>query len=87
MRTLKIVIRKEWFDKIKSGEKKIEYREAKPHWHSRLKEKNGKYKEFDRIEFINGYNKNARRMITEFSGVSLHSDKYHIKIGRILKKL
>jgi hypothetical protein len=86
MRALKIVIKKEWFDKIESGEKKIEYREAKPFWHLRLKDKNGNYREYDRIEFINGYNTNARRMITEFDGVSLHGDKYHIKIGMILKK-
>jgi hypothetical protein len=83
MKTLKIVIKKEWFGKIQSGEKKIEYRDAKPHWHSRLKDKNGSYKEFDTIEFINGYNKNARRILTEFAGVSLHGDKYHIHIGKI----
>jgi hypothetical protein len=87
MRTLKIVIKKKWFDKIKFGEKKIEYRDAKPYWHSRLKEKNGQYKKFDKIEFINGYNKNARRMITEFAGVSLNGDRYHIQIGMIVKNI
>ena len=29
-------LKKEWFEKIKSGEKTIEYREAKPYWTSRL---------------------------------------------------
>jgi hypothetical protein len=85
MRTLKIVIKK-WFDLIKSGEKKIKYREAKPFWQSRLKDVNGKYIKYDRIEFINGYVKNARRLITKFEGVSLHNNLYHIKIGTILKK-
>jgi len=86
MKTLKIVIKKEWFDLIKSGEKKIEYREAKPFWHSRLKDANGKYIKYDTIEFINGYVKNARRMITKFDGVSLHNELYHIKVGAIIKK-
>ena len=29
-------LKKEWYDKIKSGEKTIEYREAKPYWATRL---------------------------------------------------
>lgn len=29
-------LKKEWFDKIKSGEKTHEYREVKPYWQSRL---------------------------------------------------
>lgn len=30
-------LKKEWFEKIKSGKKTIEYREVKPYWTSRLK--------------------------------------------------
>ncbi len=29
-------LKKQWYEKIKSGEKKIEYREIKPYWRSRL---------------------------------------------------
>lgn len=29
-------LKKEWYEKIKSGEKIIEYREAKPYWTKRL---------------------------------------------------
>ena len=29
-------LKKEWYDKIKSGEKTIEYREAKPYWTYRI---------------------------------------------------
>lgn len=29
-------LKKEWYEKIKSGEKTIEYREAKPYWTKRL---------------------------------------------------
>ena len=29
-------LEKKWFDKIKSGEKKIEYREFKPYWIKRF---------------------------------------------------
>lgn len=34
-------LKKEWYEKIKSGEKKIEYREVKPYWIKRLM--NAKY--------------------------------------------
>ena len=29
-------LKKEWYDKIKSGQKTIEYREVKPYWDKRL---------------------------------------------------
>lgn len=29
-------LKKEWYEKIKNGEKTIEYREAKPYWEKRL---------------------------------------------------
>ena len=34
-------LKKEWFEKIKSGEKTHEYREAKPYWHKRIISQNG----------------------------------------------
>lgn len=30
-------LKKEWFDKIKNGEKTHEYREVKPHWTTRIR--------------------------------------------------
>lgn len=35
-KVLTLSVKKEWFDKIVSGEKKEEYREIKPYWISRL---------------------------------------------------
>lgn len=34
--TLRLTVKKYWFDMIKSGVKKEEYREIKPYWHKRL---------------------------------------------------
>lgn len=34
-------LKKEWYEKIKSGEKTVEYREVKPYWTKRLNAKNG----------------------------------------------
>lgn len=85
MQTLKIVIKKIYFDQIASGEKKIEYREVKPFWQSRLNDANGKKRNYDNIEFINGYNADAKRMITKFEGFEKKGMKYNIKLGKILK--
>ena len=85
MLTLKIIIKKEWFDQIAAGTKKIEYRDVVPFWTSRLFNTEGKRKKYDRIEFINGYNKNARRLITSFEGLTTKNNTYCIKIGKIIK--
>ncbi len=86
MGVLKIVIRKEPFDLIASGKKKIEYREVKPFWHSRLYDVNGKKRHYDSIEFINGYNVDAKRMVAKYEGFDKKGKLYHIKVGKIIKK-
>jgi hypothetical protein len=42
MGTLKILIKKIYFDQITSEEKKIKYRDVKSFWQSRLYDANGK---------------------------------------------
>lgn len=86
MDTLKIFIKGKWFDMIASNEKKIEYRAVSPFWDSRLYDKEGKRRQYERIEFINGMKPDSRRLITEYLGFSKRGDEYQIKIGRILKK-
>ncbi len=78
---LVLPIKRQWFDMIRSGEKKEEYREIKPYWTKRLNN------EFDRmlkfiipsdverdlrkyplwlmIKFRNGYSKNSPTMLCE----------------------
>jgi hypothetical protein len=83
MKTLVIVIKSEYFDMIARGEKTTEYREVTPFWTSRLYDKEGKKRQYDRIEFINGYNADARRMITEYNGFTKRGSKYNIQVGKI----
>lgn len=71
---LVLSIKKKWFDMIKSGEKKEEYREIKPYWTSRfknelLKRPNNYEYEFEAesdierqgydVTFRNGYRKDS----------------------------
>jgi hypothetical protein len=83
---LKIVIKGEWFDQIAAKKKKIDYREYTPFWISRLYDKDGKKRNYDLIEFINGYNKDARRMIVKYEGFNKKGDVLLIKIGKIISK-
>ena len=83
---LKIIIKGEWFDEIASKKKIIEYREYTSFWISRLYDKDGKKRQYDQIEFINGYNADSRRMITEYNGFNKKGNELQIHIGKIIKK-
>lgn len=101
-RVLRLTLQKKWFDMILSGEKKVEYREIKQYWIKRLTNQNpdgsvnGKsfYKEYDFIEFSNGYGNNVPKMIVRFEGIEMGSglekwgaeegyDYFKIKLGEI----
>lgn len=71
---LTLPIKKKWFDMIKSGEKKEEYREIKPYWTKRFMNNLYDIRIVDNITgitifeargtviFKNGYQKNAHRI-------------------------
>jgi hypothetical protein len=98
MKILHLTIKKQWFDKIASGEKKEEYREQKKYWQHRFV-KEGYWmsqtcKEFDAVLFRNGYSKTSPTILVECLGIEL-SDVgnpewgftvkcFVIKLGKIL---
>jgi len=98
---LHLTLKKKWFDMIASGEKKEEYREIKPYWEKRLEAPRlfafvTRFKEFDFVEFRNGYGKDAPRMIVECEEISLGNSQprwsdgeefcYIISLGKIIEK-
>lgn len=80
-------LKKEWYEKIKSGEKTVEYREVKPYWTSRLYNEIGLFPEQTQIiksipcKFRFGYtNRYMTATITKIEiidgkGTDLHIDK------------
>lgn len=62
-RVLRLTLKKKWFDMIASGDKKEEYRVPGKWILSRLRDK-----EYDVIEFKNGYGPNVPRMEVEYLG-------------------
>ncbi len=109
-KTLVLSIKKKWFDLIKSGEKPEEYRDNSAYWAKRLayswdvcngvnfdnlKEK-WAFKDFDFIEFRNGYGKKVPSFKVECLGIEIGKPKKEwggelfdvnciiIKLGKII---
>lgn len=81
MKTLHLILKKKWFDMIKSGEKKEEYREISKHWRSRLLTNDDWFKEFDTVTFTNGYAKDAPRFEIELNNIDMRVG--HVEWGAI----
>ena len=64
MNILNLVLKKKWFDMIASGEKKEEYREIKPYWTTRLRNKRFTY-----VRFRLGYSKDASEITLKFKEI------------------
>ena len=64
LRVLRLTLKKKWFDMIASGEKREEYREQGKWIDSRVNAN----KEYDVVEFKNGYGKNAPICVVEYRG-------------------
>jgi ASC-1-like (ASCH) protein len=80
---LRLTLHREFFSQIAEGTKRVEYREQKPYWKSRLENKT-----YDTILFRNGYAANAPEMLVQFRGLRRQGKgpnaKYAILLGKIL---
>jgi len=87
---LTMTLKREWFDKILSGEKSIEYRVAKEYWRARLEAYPG-HPTPNVIRFRNGYSASAPSFMADVIWVDLQNGKntdlkydglvYAIKLG------
>ena len=95
--TLLLPIKRQWYEMIKSGVKKEEYRWMKEHWISRLlRYVNSTTKHFDTATLRNGYGKNAPTLVVECLGITVgkgnpdwgapEEQVFIIKLGKILKE-
>jgi hypothetical protein len=89
VKKLTLTIFRKYFDEIAIGKKKEEYREIKPYWEVRLS------KNYDVVEFRNGYRLDPPILIVEYKGYKLKRIRhpttkvkrmvYVILLGRILE--
>jgi hypothetical protein len=80
MRILHLTLYKKWFDEIRIGFKKEEYRVNNSYWRKRLDGKS-----FDEIHFRNGYGKNSPFMRVECEGIDKDINVFIIKLGKVLE--
>ena len=90
MKIVSMPIKKEWFDKILSGEKKEEYRKIGDYWRKRLL-----FDKVDAIKLINGYGRDKPFIIVELEDIIIGEGKkewgaipgecYILKLGKIIK--
>ena len=79
MAILHLTLHRQWFDQIANGTKKIEYREAKPYWISRLEGQT-----FDEVHFRNGYHREAPFMRVKIDKITKRKGFYSIHLGPVL---
>lgn len=69
MKTLKLTLSKLPFEVMKTGKKQIEYRKPSDWIKSRLIDKN-----YDAVEFVNGYGKDKPRFTAKFLGFDVANE-------------
>ena len=89
---LDLVVKGEWFDKIKSGEKTHEYRLANTYWHNRINNLARPAK----VRFRRGYAKNADTMLFDIKSIKIvdgihtdlhiHDVVFDIELGEVQPK-
>ena len=78
MQVLKLSLKKAPFDVMVTGEKKVEFREQSAYIKSRFVDsKTGKDKEYDFVEFTNGYGYDKPRFTVTFKGYKLVKEGVH----------
>jgi hypothetical protein len=91
MNILFLTIKKQWFDMIKTGEKKEEYRDIKPYFDRKLVGK-----KYDAVLFQNGYAPDSPRLLIEYKGYEKKRARpewsggfdglcYAIKLGSVIE--
>ena len=66
-----IVLEKQYFDVMVSGEKTVEYRKKIPYWEQRLTDGHGQPKQFDYVEFQCGFTHPLPRFRAAYLGFSI----------------
>ena len=72
-----LTLRKDPYEVMVTGEKRMEFRDKTKYWESRLFEKDGKQRQYDRVRFVNGYGATRPRFSVSFMGVKLEPNGVH----------
>ena len=83
---LSLVLKKDPYDVMVTGEKSYEYRTNTQYWRSRLYHMDGTKKDMTHVHFFHGYQKKRRSFMVEFHGFEIidevdikYSNGLHVK--------
>ena len=85
MKTLHLILKKQWFDMILAGEKLEEYRELKEYYYKKIfvdfSNSNWSitdydFKHFDTITFSHGYAKNRRQFVVKLKEIEIDKGRH-----------
>lgn len=79
-KVLHLVLSFKWFDKIKSGEKRKEYREITNYWNGRLIRPEGFYQS---VRFQRGYKKNPETMEFEIKQIYRSEEENDLGLKKV----
>ena len=66
-----LTLKKQYFDVMVTGEKKVEFRRKTCHWDRRLTDEDGGFRQFDSVRFQCGYNHPLRKFTVPRLGMSI----------------
>lgn len=75
---LDLVLKGHWYDLIKSGQKKCEYREIKPYWTKRLFAR-----PYSHVRFRRGYTK--ENMIFDLAGIEKTTEQNDLNLKSVYR--
>lgn len=75
---LDLVLKRDWYDLIKSGEKKCEYREIKEYWTRRLFAR-----PYTHVRFRRSYTRES--MLFELAKIEISSSRNDLNLPRVYK--
>lgn len=85
VRVLRLSLNKTPFEVMVTGEKREEFRKVCRWIESRLFNKDGSKREYDYIEYVNGYGSDRPRFVTDFKGFELVDGGIHRKYSNGLE--
>lgn len=85
MKILKLTLKKQPFEVMETGEKRNEYRSPSEWIKSRLFDKDGYAREYDAVEFTNGYGATRPRFMCKYLGFGLSNKNYRLSYSNGLQ--
>ena len=77
-------VNKVWYYFLETGRLTYDYRRCTDYYKQRILNKDLTIKQFNIVEFQNGYSKDCKKLLFECKGISIVGDNFIFKLGKKL---